>query len=476
MSTTTSAKPSGSVTVQTPAALSFRQPLTIKDYIGYGIGDTAINFTFASLNLYVVYFYTDVIGVAAGIIGTIMLFSRSFDGVIDMVVGSLIDKTHTKWGKARPWLLFGCVPFALFTVLLFTVPAGWSETWKVGYIFISYNLLMIAFSSMAIPYGTLNSMVTQDRAQREGLNLWRMLLAQVGVLIVTNCTYPMVELFGGTQMAWAITYAILSCISVVLFLVVFKTQKERVHTADVEEQVPLKESFHALLQNKYWFLAFFYFILLTIAQTLYQGGLVYYAKYVLNNEGIVGVLTFAYLIPTMAFLPFCPKLFGRFGKTICLLIGSAVYAVGFILPVLNPTNLELFVVAQVLRGLGQGPIAGAVWALFPDTIEYGYYKTGVRNEGLLYSGGSLGQKIGSGLGTALVGWILAFGGYDGLAATQSASAINAIYQISLWGPAILLVVCVVIMCFYDIDKKYDEIMAGVAKRQAEAERRQGVSA
>ncbi|WP_207763400.1 MFS transporter [Bifidobacterium margollesii] len=443
-----------------------KQNLGLKDYAGYGIGDMAINFTFASLGMYVVYFYTDVVGVSATIIGTLMLFSRSFDGVIDVCVGSLVDKTSSRWGKTRPWLLFGCVPLAILTALLFAVPANVSDTVKVVYIFVSYNLLMVAFSSIAIPYGTLNSLVTQDQGQREKFNLARMFLAQIGVLIVTNLTLPLVNAFGNKQSSWVWTYAILAAIGVVLLLIVFKTQRERVQQPH-KEKIPLSISLKALAQNKYWFLAFGFFVVWSVMYALTQGSLVYYAKYILNDAGYVGVLSIGYLAPCMVMLVVCAKLYEKYGKTRVLLAASVVSIIGYALPMLMPSSFGFIMFTQIVKGIGYGPMLGAVWALFPDTIEYGYAKTGVRNEGLLYSGGSLGQKIGVGVGTALTGWVLGWGGYDGTKAEQSASAINSIYQIYVWIPIALFVVSIVILCFYDIDKKYAEIMEGVARRNAE---------
>lgn len=444
---------------------SLTKKLGLKDYITFGFGDMAINFTFASLGMYVVYFYTDVVGVAAGVIGTLMLFSRSFDGVIDVIVGSLVDRTHTRWGKARPWLLFGSVPLALLTTLLFAVPSGGSQTLKVLYIFISYNVLMIAFSCIAIPYGTLNSLVAQDQQERERFNLARMFLAQIGVLIVTNLTTPMVNAFGGKQISWVWTYLILSLIGLVLLVVVFKTQRERV--AQHKNKVPLKLSLKALTQNKYWFMAFAFFVIWSVMYALTQGSLIYYAKYVLGNDGYVGVLSMAYLIPAMAMLVVCTKLYERFGKTIVIIIASVVSIIGYALPLIMPSNYGFIIFTQIIKGIGYGPMLGAVWALFPDTIEYGYYKTGVRNEGLLYSGGSLGQKLGVGVGTALVGWVLAWGGYQGTSAVQSAQAMQAIYQLYVWIPIALLVVGIVVLCFYDIDKHYPQIMEGVERRNQE---------
>ena len=444
---------------------SLSRRLGLKDYVSFGIGDMAINFTFASLGMYVVYFYTDVVGIAAGVIGTLMLFSRSFDGIIDVVVGSLVDRTHTRWGKARPWLLFGCVPLALLTTLLFAVPSGGSTTMKVIYIFVSYNVLMVAFSCIAIPYGTLNSLVTQDQVQRERFNLTRMFLAQIGVLIVTNLTTPMVNGFGGTQISWVWTYLVLSLIGMVLLLIVFKTQRERVVQHKVK--IPLKVSLGALTKNKYWFMAFAFFVIWSVMYALTQGSLVYYAKYVLGNDGYVGVLSMAYLLPAMVMLVVCTKLYEKYGKTIVIIVASLVSIVGYALPLIMPSNYGFIIVTQIIKGIGYGPMLGAVWAMFPDTIEYGYYKTGVRNEGLLYSGGSLGQKLGVGIGTALVGWVLAWGGYKGSSAGLPASAMQAIYQLYIWIPIVLLAAGIVVLLFYDIDKHYKEIMKGVRERDLE---------
>ena len=326
---------------------------------------------------------------------------------------------------------------------------------------------MVAFSSIAIPYGTLNSLVTQDQGQREKFNFSRMFLAQIGVLIVTNLTLPLVNAFGGKQVSWVWTYAVLAAIGVVLLLIVFATQRERVHVAK-KAKVPLGESLKALAKNKYWFLAFGFFVVWSVMYALTQGSLIYYAKYILGDEGRVGVLTIGYLAPCMVMLVICAKLYEKYGKTKVLLVASVVSIIGYLLPLVMPESFGFIMATQIIKGIGYGPMLGAVWALFPDTIEYGYYKTGVRNEGLLYSGGSLGQKIGVGVGTALTGWVLGWGGYDGTKAVQSQGAVNAIYQIYVWIPVALFVVGIVILCFYDIDKKYDEIMTGVARRNQES--------
>lgn len=443
---------------------SFKEKLGFTDYVGFGFGDMAVNFTFASLGMFVVYFYTDVVGISAGIIGTLMLFSRSFDGIIDVVIGGLVDKTHSRWGKTRPWLLFGALPFALLTISIFAVPASWSETAKIVYIFLSYNILMVAFSAIAIPYGTLNSLVTRDQHQRETFNLFRMFMAQIGVLIVTNATMPMVNFFGNKQVSWVITYTVLSAISVILLMIVFRTQKERVQVA-AAEKIPLKTSLKAIGKNKYWWIATIFFIIYSVGYALNQGSTIYYAKYILHDDGLVGVLTMAYLIPVLIGFVVISKLFTKYGKTKVMLVGSIISIVGYLITLIAPESFGVVMLAQIVKGFGQGPLLGGVWAMFPDTIEYGEWKTHVRIEGLLYSGGSLGQKIGVGFGTALTGWVLAWGHYNGALATQSASAISSIYQLFIYIPVVIYVLQIIMLFMYDLDKKYPQIMQDLADRR-----------
>lgn len=449
------------------AADKYAEKLGFKDYMTFGFGDVAINFTFASLGMFVVYFYTDVAGIAAGVVGTLMLFSRAFDGVIDMVVGGFVDKTHSRWGKTRPWLLFGCLPFAILTVALFAVQPTWSNTTKIIYAFVSYNILMIAFSSIAIPYGTLNSLVTRDQHQREKFNVFRMFEAQIGVLIVTNLTMPMVKAFGNKQSSWVATYAILSAISVILLLIVFKTQRERVHeTAKVS--IPLKESLKAIMHNDCWWIATIFFIIYSVGYALNQGTTIYYAKYILHNNSYVGVLTIAYLVPVLVCFLFMTPILKKYGKTKSMVVGSIISIVGYLFTLINPSSFAVVMVAQIIKGVGQAPLLGSVWALFPDTIEYGEWKTHTRVESLLYSGGSLGQKVGVGLGTAITGWVLAWGHYNGAAAVQSSSAINAIYALFIYIPIIIFVLQLILLHFYKMDKIYPKVMADLRARKEQA--------
>ncbi len=207
----------------------------LMERIGYGCGDLASNFIWQAMSIFIVYYYTDVIGVAAGIIGSIMLFSRVFDGVSDIAMGYVIDKTTSRHGKARPWLLWLAVPFAVSAVLLFAVPDV-SPFWQTVYIAVTYNLVCLVYTGLNVPYGTLNSLITQDQYQRSLLNVFRMSLALIGVLLVSNLTLPVATLFGGGQAGWIVTFAIFGAIGTGLFLFTFKSTHERVQPAEARRR------------------------------------------------------------------------------------------------------------------------------------------------------------------------------------------------------------------------------------------------
>ncbi len=438
--------------------------LSFQRRVSFGMGDLAINLTWASLGMFIVFFYTDVAGIAAGTVGALIAISRIFDGFVDVAVGSLVDRTHSRWGKARPWLLFGAIPFAICSTLVFAVPdVGMSQ--RVIYAFITYNLLMIAFSAIAIPYGTLNTLVTRDTHEREKLNIFRMFLAQVGILIVTSATLPLVDAFGGGRGAWVATYAMLSTLSVILLWVVFATQRElQLNNQPVKEKIPVKLGLRSAFSNRYWVIAFVYFAVFSVGYALNQGALVYYAKWILHDEGLVSGLTWAYIVPIMAgFLVLAPLL-ARYGKRNVMIVSSIISVAGLAIVFIDPSNVWVLAASQIIKGVGQVGILGVVWALFPDTIEYGEWKTGVRAEGILYAGGSFAQKLGIGLGTAFMGWILSVGGYDGSLTEQAGSATNAIIIAFVVVPAVVFVLQVVLLWRYDLDRHLPKIIAELEER------------
>ncbi|WP_457808190.1 MFS transporter [Kushneria sp. EE4] len=448
------------------ASIPEAEKIGLLEKIGYGCGDLASNFIWQAMSIFIVYYYTDVIGIAAGVIGSIMLFSRVFDGVSDVAMGYIIDKTTSRHGKARPWLLWLAVPFAVSAVLLFAVP-DIDPFWQVVYIAVTYNVVCLVYTGLNVPYGTMNSLITQDQYQRSLLNVFRMSLALVGVLLVSNLTLPVATLLGGGQFGWVMTFMMFGAIGTALFIFTFKTTRERVQPASQnmrDTKVSLKESLKTLGRNRYWVLATAFILLTYIFNGLNSGAVVYYAEYILDNTWLVGVVTTAYIAFILLGMVVVAPITKRFGKRNAIIVGEVITILGYLVMLIDLTNVALIIAGTIIRGIGKAPINGSMFAMLGDTVEYGEWKTGIRNEGMVYSGGSMGIKVGSGLGTALIGWILAMGGYVGGGDAQTDAALFSIQALFIYLPLAICVLIIVLMLFYDLDKRYPKIIQDLKAR------------
>lgn len=234
--------------------------LSMKERLGYGVGDFASNMMYAPLHSFVNYFFTDIAGIGAGIVGTIMLLSRLLDGVSDLIVGVLMEKIKSKHGKAKPWLLWWCAPYAISLVLLFTAPE-FSMTGKIIYAFLVYNLAAtVTFTAINLPFGSLAAMMTRNQKERGYLNISKMFFAYLGQLVINMATLPLVAYFGDNKAAWQITFSIYGVLSVIFFLVTFFTTKERVVDEHQKkgESTNIKAALKGLIRNKYWLILGFF--------------------------------------------------------------------------------------------------------------------------------------------------------------------------------------------------------------------------
>lgn len=441
--------------------------ISLKEKISYACGDAANNVVFASMSSFLVFYYTDVIKVSAVAIGSIMLFSRVLDGFIDILMGIIIDKTKSKYGKARPWLLRMCVPFAIAAVLMFSVPDA-SEHWQLVYIFVTYNVVNIIYTSINLPYGVLTSLMTQDQYERSVLTIFRMIFSTVCNIGISMLTLPVVSMFGNDRKAWSLTYALFGTVAVVLFLITFFNTKERVGSAanEVKKEVPVKVGVKALFKNKYWGILTIQGVVNGALLTIMMGVNVYYAQGILGNAGLVSILTFAMMLPCLGAMFLLAPFVKRFGKRNVSLAGMIIMATGFLLTMAAPTNLTLVLLGAALRGIGFTPVQSLGFAMLADTVEYGEWKAGVRTEGLIYSAQSFGGKAGCGLGSGIIGWVLGIGGYVGGIATQSASAVFAIKALFIFIPLACLAAEFIILMPYKLDKEYSQILEDLKKRKS----------
>lgn len=445
-----------------------KENIRFGEKLAYSGGDLASNLVMVLTGVFVTFFYTDTLGLNVGIVGMIMLVSKIFDGFTDVFMGYLMDKTRSRHGKARPWLLWLAVPFGVCTAALMTVP-HLGDTGKYIYIFITYNLSStFLYTAINIPYGALNSLMTRDQEQRASINSIRMIMAEVGAMVINGLTLPFVNAVGGSesQKAWIIVASVYGAVASLLFLICFAKTRERVHVATEEDRsISLIKTLKVLFKNNYWVLLCVIWVVtvLSLAMSGYVG--IYYAKYILHNEELYGLLTVVEELVVIAAMVFTMPLIKKFGKRNLALAGAIIEVISQLLMLLNPTSYQWLLVCGGLRGIGSAPLMSTIFAMLADTIEYGQWKTGVRIEGTLYSANTFGAKIGGGIGTAIAAGILSAASYDGLAAEQTESALRAIFGLYFWVPIIMGIFIIFLYTRYHLDKEYPKIMSELEERE-----------
>ena len=442
-----------------------KRSLKLSERISYACGDAASNVVWAALGAFVMMYYTDVAHISPGVIGMIMLVSRFLDGASDLIMGLVVDNTKSRFGKARPWLLRMAIPFAIATTLMFSVP-DFENKAKIIYIFVTYNLVMTMYTMINLPCGSLSTLMTDDPYERSVLNIFRQIFAQITSLIITSATLPLIKVFGEGRMAWTITYGIFSAAAAALFLICFAGTKETVGIAAKErETVPVKKALFSLLKNKCWVISMllgtgtclFFMAISTINS--------YFCVQVLHDDNMVGTLNAAYIAPMIVFFFFMAPIVKRIGKRNTNLLGWLLILVSYVPLLMAMTSVPVLIVSAVIRGIGYACVMGVQFAIIGDSVEYGEWRTGVRSEGLVFSAQSFGCKVGMGLGNALIGALLSWGGYDGELAVQPDSAITVIKVLYIGMPMIVAVLQMLLMIPYTIEKEYDQMNRELAERK-----------
>lgn len=449
--------------------------LSNRERIGYGVGDFANNMMFTPVNIFVTYFFTNILGIGAGIVGTILLISRLFDGVSDLIVGILMEKFNSKYGKARPWLLWWCIPFAISLVLLFTAP-NFGPKGKIVYAFLTYNLAVtIVYTAINLPFGSLAALMTKNQQERGYLNVSKMIFAFIGGLVCSMATLPLVERFGGDAKAWQITFIIYGIIAVILFLVVFFSTKERVRDTIDDNNIEnihqinsqkskTKETLKSLIKNKYWLIILVIFFLNNFGNALI-GVNVFYGQYIMKDNNLVGNLSLFQTIASIITFIVMIYIIKKCGKQKIAFWGSIISFIGYAVVLIAPESYEILYISALIKGIGNAALSGVIYGMLADTIEYNEWKSGVRAEGLVFSANSIGAKIGSGFGGAALGWILAGFGYVSASNIQSEITIMGIRIIFLYVPLIVFALQAFLTRFYKLDEEYDEIIKELNQRK-----------
>jgi glycoside/pentoside/hexuronide:cation symporter, GPH family len=432
--------------------------LSIKEKIGYSLGDTASHFVWDMVGFWLLFFYTDIYGISAAAAGTIMLIARFWDMAIDPVIGVVSDRTNTRWGKFRPYILFGAVPYALLAILTFTTP-NLGETGKIIYAGATYVLLMTAYSFINLPYSALGAVMTDDTYERAGLNTYRFIAGFTGQFVVTGLALTLANYFGGGDKAQGFQYTVLlfAALSMVFFFITFKSTKERVQPPKGQVN-SVKADFAGLFKNKAWVILAIVGIVSFIMFAMQNAAIAYYFKYYLGREDNVQLFNVLGTVALIVALPLSKPLARRFGNK-NVFIGSSLISGLFFMLIYLPgvKDVTTIYVFNIIAKMAYAPAVPLLWTMIADSADYGEWKTGRRATGLYFSAAVFAQKAGWGIGAAMAGWILAATAFVPNV-TQTETAITGIKLLVSVIPGFLYMSCAIFMIFYKIDKNTTDLM------------------
>lgn len=436
--------------------------------LAYGMGDVGCNFSWMFVGNFLMIFYTDVFGISMSAVATLMLFSRFWDAINDPIIGGLSDKTHTRWGRYRPWLLFAAPLTALVLILTFWAHTDWSQTHKIIYMAVTYCILVLGYTCVNIPYGTLCGAMTQNMTERAQINTSRSVSAMIAIGIINIITIPLIEWLGNgnARQGYLLIAILYGTIFAVCHIFCFAKTKEVVEVP-VAQKIPLRLQLQAVAKNKPYLLALLGQVLFGFILYGRNADLLYYFTYVENDAVLFTYYSMAIIIPSIIGAACFPKVFqltsnkGWAASVFAFGTGITIIALFFFSPVTSPIPFYLF------AALSQFFFSGfntAIYAIIPDCVEYGEWRTGIRNDGFQYAFISLGNKIGMALGTALLALSLGWAGYE--ANTTQNEAVVAIMRHSFSTiPGILWVVTALALFFYKLDKRsYNRILAVIKYR------------
>ncbi|AEB30796.1 galactose:cation symporter [Carnobacterium sp. 17-4] len=437
--------------------------LKLSEKLIFGFGDFGSNFSWTFIASFITIYMTDTVGVSAGIIGSILLFARIFDGVSDVFMGTIIDNTNTKMGKAKPWIFWTAPILGILSVLLFNVP-DIGQTGKVIYIFIIYILISaIFYTANNVAYASLISFMTNDENDRTSLGSIRFIFANAAMLFISAFTTVLVTSFGGGQQGWsfiAILYGLL-CAIPLMITGFFVKERNVVEKQTDKQKIPFMTTMKALLYNKYFNITLLLYFLWYLRQTE-NASRIYYASYVFKDADLMGILSAAALVPVIIGLLFAPYIIGKLGLQRSVISGLVISLIGYIIMAIFSENLLGFLVGAVINGFGLAPLQAGLTTFVADIGDIVYWKSGIPVQGSVFSITSAGMKIGQGITAALVGWSLQFGGYLANTAVQPDSSIFAIKAVTIYFPLVIVISLIIVVLFLNYEKIMPKIRSDIS--------------
>jgi glucuronide carrier protein len=436
-----------------------------RQYLGYAAGDVANNLTFSLASSFLLIYYTDVAGIAAATAGTLFLVVRVWGGVTDLFAGRIADATSTRWGRFRPYVLFGSIPLLLLNVALFSIPSGLSQDTKVLYAYLSYALFSLAYSFVNIPYGSLSAAMTQVPEERAKLSTARMVASSLTILLIAVIVSPQIEGAADLQHSLTVITIAFAVVGFSLYLFTFLTSHEMIRHET--RKVSLSETLMMMRRNKP-------LVVLCVSALLCLSGMfslqtvgVYYARDVLNNANLYIVLTVVQNVCMIIAAVALPPMMGLLGKKGAYLLGGVVAAVGGVGVAVAPGSMPwIGIVAFGVLGMGLGLTNTLIFAFQADTVDYGEWRSGVRAEGSSYAVLSFTRKTGQGIGGAIAAYTIGLGGYISGGASQTDTAVTSIRIAAGAIPAGLIIGAAAVMLAYPLtERAFRAMVAEMAQRR-----------
>lgn len=427
--------------------------IRLREKLGYALGDVASNFYWRVFDVFLFIFYTDVFGIPAAAVGTMMLVTRIIDAFSDPLMGALADRTQSRWGKFRPYLLWGIVPLAAAGVLTFTVP-DMGQDGKLVWAYGTYIFMMLAYTFINVPYGALLGVITHDSKQRTALSSFRFIGAFSGGTLVAYLTPELVDWLGQGDIArgWQFSMLLYGIIAAVLFVLCFKATRERVQPQN-PTNASIKQDLFDLLQNKPWLILFGLALIIMVTITLRSSSGTFYFKYYVGREDLIGAFISSYMLALAAGAALAPVMVRFMDKRrllLLLMLAVAVQSLAFYW--VDKSNITLIFALQIGIGICLGPKSPIVFSMYADTADYSEWRTGRRATAMTFSAAAFSQKLGGAIAGATIGWLLAAMGYAANQVQSSSSELGIVLLMSIV-PAIFALLAVVCVYFYNLDER-----------------------